>query len=388
MRILLYILIMAIFILLALLLKDKSLIITIICSLIIISFVLNPMVCIKGCISGASLFFYKVFPSLFPFLIICNIMLSYNGVYIYSKVFGKLLCYPLGLPLNCSFALIVSILCGYPLGAKYSCDLYEKKIIDYKTCERLLNIASNPSPLFIIGSVATSMLGNTNIGYVLLLACYISCIIISFIIPGRVHGKKFNDKKNISQSFNINLGNVLRDSIDNGIKTSLSVGGFIILFSVVNSIIKNSFIFHFILEKILIIFKIPKTLLEGSILGLMEMTNGCNTISSCNINYGVKLLIIGFLLSFSGLCIIWQCNSFMSKHGFSLINYSKYKVIQGLLCSLVSYILYLLLYNNSVVTTFKENISISYNINLIFITAIFLLFILPVITYNLKKHIQ
>lgn len=383
MKILLYILIIATFILLLVLLKDKSLIITIVCSLIIISFVLNPMVCIKGCISGASLFFYKVFPSIFPFLIICNIILYCNGVYIYSKAFGKLLCYPLGLPLNCSFALVVSILCGYPLGAKYSCDLYEKGAIDYKTCERLLNIASNPSPLFIIGSVGTSMLGNTKIGYILLLGSYISCIIMGFILRRRNVKINFNDKKNISAAQNINLGNILRDSIENGIKTSLSVGGFIILFSVLNSIIKSSSVFHAILN----ILKIPKALSEGFILGFIEMTNGCNIISSSNVNFEVKLLIIGFLLGFSGLCIIWQCNSFMSKHNFSLITYGKNKVIQGLICSIVSYVLYLLLYNNSVIGTFASNISINYNINLIFIIAIFILFILPIIVYNLKKHI-
>ncbi|WP_027623427.1 sporulation integral membrane protein YlbJ [Clostridium lundense] len=383
MKTLLYILIIATFILLLILLKDKSLIITIVCSLIIISFVLNPMVCIKGCISGASLFFYKVFPSLFPFLIVCNIILYCNGVYIYSKALGKILCYPLGLPLNCSFALVVSILCGYPLGAKYSCDLYEKGVIDYETCKRLLNIASNPSPLFIIGSVGTSMLGNTKIGYILLLASYISCIIMGFILPRGNTKIKFNNKKSTLVTQNINLGNILKDSIENGIKTALSVGGFIVLFSVLNNIIKHSSAFYAILN----ILKIPKTLSEGFILGFIEMTNGCNIISSSNVNFEVKLLTIGFLLGFSGLCIIWQCNSFMSKHNFSLITYGKNKVLQGLICSIVSYILYLLLYNNSVIGTFASNISINYNINFIFIIAIFILFILPIIVYNLKKHI-
>lgn len=386
MNILLFILIITTIILLAILLKDKSLIITIICSLIIISFVLNPMICIKGCISGASLFFYKVFPSLFPFLIVCNIMLYCNGIHIYSKAFGKILCYPLGLPLNCSFALVVSILCGYPLGAKYSCDLYENGVIDYKTCERLLNIASNPSPLFIVGSVGTSMLGNTNIGYILLLGSYISSIIMGLILPGKTSRIKYNNKNTPIVS-NINLGNVLRDSIENGIKTSLSVGGFITLFSVINSIIKNSSSFHIILNNICKTLKIPNALSEGFILGMVEMTNGCNIISSSNITFGVKLLVIGFLLGFSGLCIIWQCNSFMSKHNFSLKKYGKNKIIQGLLCSIISYALYVLLYNNSVVGTFTSNTSAIYNIYLIFIIAIFILLILPVIAYNLSKHL-
>nr|WP_207714606.1 sporulation integral membrane protein YlbJ [Clostridium tetanomorphum] len=372
---------------LALLFKDKSLIITIICSLIIISFVLNPNICIKGCISGASLFFYKVFPSLFPFLVICNIIMNCNGVYIYSKAFGKILCSPLSLPLNCSFVIIVSILCGYPLGAKYSCELYEKKIIDFKTCERLLNIASTASPLFIIGTVGTSMLGNTYIGYILLIGSYLSSLIISFIIPVRYDSLKHNNSKMLFPSSNINLGNTLKSSIENGIKTSLSVGGFIVLFSVINNILRNSYIFHIILDNIYKNLKVPHGIIEGLTLGLIEMTNGCNIISSLNLGYGIKIIFIGFLLGFSGICIVLQCNSFMSKHNFSLIRYIKYKVFQGIISSIISYILYCLFYKENSAFTFKQNTSILFNINGIFVLISLLLFILPIMIYNFKKHI-
>ena len=185
MKITLYIILAAIIFFVFKLLKsfNKNIFITTICSLLIIKIVLTPKLCIDSAIIGLNLFINKVFPSLFPFLVITSLMMSYDGVYIYSKIFGNILCRPLRLPLQCTFALMISILCGYPLGAKYACQLYEKGDIDNKTCQRLINIATNTSPLFAIGAVGTSMLKSSYIGYLLLLVNYISCFIMGLLLP-------------------------------------------------------------------------------------------------------------------------------------------------------------------------------------------------------------
>lgn len=112
---------------------------------------------------------------------ICNLLISYDGITVYSKILGPLLCKPLGLSKSCSFPLAASFLCGYPLGAKYCTDIYELGYIDRKEYIRLLNVASNCGPLFIVGSVALAMLGNVKLGYILLIANYLSLIIIGFI---------------------------------------------------------------------------------------------------------------------------------------------------------------------------------------------------------------
>ena len=188
MKLLLVILLIFIIFLLFKLFKtlNINILITIICSLIILQIILAPNICIHYTISGAKLFFNAVFPSLFPFLVVINIIISYDGIHIYSKLLGNIICKPLKLPKECNFALLISVLCGYPLGARYTCDLYEKNIIDLNTCERLLNIASNSSPLFIIGSVGASMMLSAKIGYILLLSNILSCIFMGFIIPSKI----------------------------------------------------------------------------------------------------------------------------------------------------------------------------------------------------------
>lgn len=365
------------------LLKNKNVLITIISSLLILQIIAAPKICIDGAISGALLFFYKVFPSLFSFLIVSNIILSYDGVYIYSKILGNALCKPLKLPKSCSFVLIISVLCGYPLGAKYACDLYESNTIDLKTCERLLNIASNASPLFMLGSVGISMLKSPLIGYILLLSNLLSCITMGFIMPGKmIHKKNIPEKIHIYS--NMNIGNVLKSSVENSIKTCLSIGGFVTAFSVINGILKNNYLFSVLMHKISTILHISKDIIEGSFLGIIEMTNGCNLISSSSASMFAKIAIVSFLFTFSGLSIIAQVYSFTYKLDISMKKYTLRKVLQGLICSIISLLLYNISTFNFSKQTFMYNYSVHTNINNIFMIIILIL-IFPWLFFKIKS---
>lgn len=110
---------------------NTNLFMTLLCTIFIINIVLSPESSLKSALYGGKLFITSVFPSVFPFLILINIMISFDGINIYSKILGNIICRPLRLPKNCSVVLIVSILCGYPLGAKYAYDLYKKKRYRY-----------------------------------------------------------------------------------------------------------------------------------------------------------------------------------------------------------------------------------------------------------------
>lgn len=359
-----------------------NIVITIICSLLILQLIVTPKLCIDSSILGAKLFFYKVFPSLFSFLVISNIMLYYNGVDVYSRILGGTLCKLMRLPRECSFPLIISFLCGYPLGAKYSCDLYEKKLISYDTCQRLVNIASNASPIFIIGSVGTAMLGNTYLGYLLLLSNYLSCFVMGIIIPGKNEkGSSCNESKSFENSLP-NIGDAIKDSLDNAIKSCLSIGSFVVLFSVIISIIKSNIIFDIAFKKLSSFTGISLKLVQGFTLGLVEMTNGCNIISSSNLEIYYKLIIISFMLSFSGLSIISQVYSFIYKYKFPMKKYISRKVVQGVICSILTILLYKLPIFNMPLKTFKG--ANSFSSGSIFILVIMII-LLPTSIHHFKK---
>lgn len=343
MFILLFTLCIVIVYLLLELFKNKSfkLIPTFICSIFIIGILIDPKASISYAISGAVLFFNAVFPSIFPFLMLINMIIGFGGIKFYSKFLGGILCKPLRLPRDCSIVVLTSCLCGYPLGAKYTCDLLESNTIDYNTSDRLLNIASNASPIFILGTLGATMLGDIRLGYLILISHYLSCFIMSLVITPKNSFYKYRVSHGNSEANSYNVGAVLKKSVEDAISTTLLVGGFIVLFSVITGIIKNSSILQYLLKSGSQSFVFYKTLIFDSFLGSLEMTNGCNLICNANVASIVKICLCSFFISFSGFSVIAQVYSFTYKYNFPLSKYISRKFIQGILCSVLSFILYL-----------------------------------------------
>lgn len=315
----------------------QNIIICILISILIVLFTMNITECISAAISACKLWYKSILPTTFPFIVICNLLIYYDGINLYSKILGPLICKPLGLSRNCSFPIVASILCGYPLGAKYSTDIYSMHYIEKNEYERLLNIASNVGPLYLIGSVAGTLLGNVSLGYILLIANYLSPILIGIITKKNRNPIKSGSSHNHKYE-TINFGSALKDSIQNGLNTTLSIGGFIIIFSVIICLIKNNIYIYSAFAYLENFFNLPSGILYSLFLGSVEMTNGCNIISNLNISVPLKLSLISFLCSFSGLAVIAQVSSFVNNAN---INYSKYvlfKGIQGILSFVITYI--------------------------------------------------
>ena len=341
-------------------------------TILIILFAANIDKSIIAALDGCKLWYKAILPTTFPFLIICNLLISYDGISLYSKFLGPIICRPLSLSKNCSFPIAASILCGYPIGAKYCADLYKLGYIEKKEYVRLLNIASNVGPLFLIGSVASALLNNIYLGYILLVGNYLSCILIGFITQKKRtvnNTSPLNSKQTSSQ----NLGIAIKNSIENSILTILNIGGFIIIFSVIISLIKNSTLFTELIQNIECFFNIPSGTLYSVMLGSIEITNGCNILSSLQISIPLKLSLISFLCSFSGLAIIAQVSSFIGDTDIKLSRYIFFKFIQGIFSFLITYFLMIIIPSSVYSSNIAVNSTLSMKLYLIPIIIILVL---------------
>ncbi|WP_294392197.1 sporulation integral membrane protein YlbJ [uncultured Clostridium sp.] len=340
----LYISVLWLFIILLTLLLKKQIdikvnsIVCIIITILIVLFVANINQCITAALDGCKLWYKAILPTTFPFLIICNLLISYDGISLYSRFLGPIVCRPLSLSKNCSFPIAASVLCGYPLGGKYCADIYNMGYIEKDEYIRLLNIASNVGPLFLIGSVASALLNNIAFGYILLAGSYISCLFMGFITKKKRTVTNTVSLKTEHHS-SPNLGVAVKNSIENSITTILNIGGFIVIFSVIISLIKNNEFITFIIQNIEHFFKIPSGALYSVLLGSIEITNGCSILSSLSISIPLKLSLISFLCSFSGLAIIAQVISFVGNTGINLTRYIIFKFIQGIFAFIITYFL-------------------------------------------------
>ena len=301
-------------------------------------FVYHLQSCIDAALVGVNLVVKTIIPTTFPFSVICNLLISYDGVGLYSKILGPILCKPLKLSKSSSFPIAASFLSGYPLGCKYCCDLYSLGYIDKKEFERLLNIASNASPMFIIGSIGATMLGDIKLGFILLISNYLSPIIVGILTINRSKISS-NSKELPKNDTNTNFGSALKSALDNGINTTLQVGAFVVLFSIIVSIIKNNAYISIAFNNIEAFLNLPKYSIYGLFLGSVEFTNGCKLITTLPLTLPFKLAIISFICSFSGLSVIAQISSFIYKYDISIAKYSFMKFIQGIISFGITFII-------------------------------------------------
>lgn len=354
--------------------KNKNKVFILILSILVLNIIIFPKPCVTGAVKGLKLFINAVFPCLFPFLVLCNLIIYFNGIDVYAKILGPLICKPLKLPFSCSIVIILSFLCGYPMGAKYTADLYEKKIIDFTTAEKLLNIASNASPLFIMGTISMNMLNINSLGYILLASNYLSCFIIGLLLKNK-NKPVLNNYNNVRRDNNSSLSKAFSHSVEDAINVCINVSGFVIFFSVLMEIIKSN---------TQSIASTKGHILFSFLLGLLEITNGCYSISSINIPMGIKLSLISFLISFSGICIILQVHSLIYKYNFSIKKYIARKFLQGIISGLISLIIYLFNYNSIFSFLNNDNHNLTFNFSSYFLICSSIL-IIPVISQKIKK---
>ena len=360
-------------ILIKLLKLSKNQIITIFITLFIILFIINLNTCMQSTFTGLNLVIKAILPTIFPFSVICNLIIHYDGISFYSNILGPIICKPLKLSNCSSFPIVASLLCGYPLGCKYCCDLYELGYISKEEYLRLLNIASNASPIFLIGSVGAAMLGNIKYGFILLLGNYLAPLIIGFFTKKNTHEFNNSNEYPLKTDGSYNFGIIIKTSIENAINTTLQVGAFVIIFSIIIGIIKNNSLINIIFNNVEKLLSLSPNSLYGIFLGSIEYTNGCKILTSISSSIIFKLSAISFICSFSGLSIIGQISSFTGKFNVSLKKYSFIKFIQGIISFIITFIFSSIFISTE--TTSSIYIHSYYNANklLFFIYALLLL---------------
>ena len=248
-----------------------------------------------------------------------------------------------------AFVFIMGIISGYPMGAKLATNFRKNNICSKEECERLLSFTNNSGPLFIIGTVGILMYGNTAIGVLLFITHILACITVGFIFrfwkysdsPISHNSHHIIKSKQTPVTFS-NLGSILSESITNSISTILLIGGFVVIFSSIISILKSSgllSVFSISISPILAFFNIDSSFATPLISGFLEITNGINSISNIsNKKISTNLIFTAFLLGFGGISVLLQVFSITSKSDLSIKPYVYGKLLHGVLAAFYTYI--------------------------------------------------
>jgi len=290
------------------------------------------------------IFLSSVFPSLFPFILFTEITLKTG---IIAEIANYLSFIPkiFKLSKNCAMPILLGFLCGFPSGAKAVDNMVYNKLISKNDALVLISFVNNCSPIFILTTVSISMMNNVSIGIILLISHFSSSILIGLIYSrineyNIIHEKnsilnrcsqKTSKTSEITDTFyqNMTKFEILQKSILNSFITLAFILSFMVIFNLLADITYTS-LRQFNL--------ISNTYILDTLSGLFEVTRGVYSISNYS-NYFNNILVISFLLGFSGLSIIFQIKSCLKNINISLQKLVIFKLFHGILSVFIAYIL-------------------------------------------------
>lgn len=294
---------------------------------------------------GLLLWANSVVPALLPFFIATELLSHTSVVSHVGKIFSKWMRPIFHVPGIGAYAFIMGIISGYPVGAKIVTKFRQDGLCTKAEAERLLAFTNNSGPLFIIGTVGVTLFGNTQIGILLFLTHLLSCILVGFFF----RFWKYQDKEKIyshmmsttnsSVTFS-NLGEVLANSILNAIHTIFVIGGFVVLFSVILSILNECQFFKLvdtICTPFCRLLGISNHFITPIASGILELTNGLRLV--CEISQKAissNIIVCSFLLGFGGFSVLLQVLSITSKSDISIKAYFLGKLLQGTFAGLLT----------------------------------------------------
>lgn len=299
--------------------------------LLLLGMLVFPKLSVSFALSSLNLWFTKMIPTLFPFMVLSGILIRMNLV--------RPLCAPLrpvsrllfGVEENGAFCILIGFLCGFPMGAKVVSDLYKRKELSLKEAEYLLSFCNNIGPIYFCGYVLVTLQTDHKLPF--LFGMYGIPLLYGILrahqkdrTPYAVCRDSLSEKKEEASRFM----DALDSSILAGIENITKLGGYMIFFNLFNML--------------------PRILMQKGVFScfsyegrirltyffscFFEISNGVNLVGN------KEPFLVLTMLSFGGICCMAQTYSLIKDTSLSIIKYG----LNKLLFLLLTGIYYLLLF--------------------------------------------
>lgn len=300
----------------------KKIVFTCVLLILIIYSFFFPEITINAAQNGIQIWFHQILPALLPFTILSSILVKSN----FLKSFkGNANIIAVILTMTCGFIF------GFPVGAKLSSDFYKQKLLTEKQAIFLAITTNNFSPMYVCGFAIPLLFPTTEYTISTYIFLYLIPLIIATIYLLLDARRWENDttptQELPSSSFQINM-QIMDAGIISGFESLIKICGYIVIFSIVTEIITATISYLVSEPPILITF----------FLGNLEITNGIQLLSECDMTEYLTYILAIQALSFGGMSGIAQTGSILSSSGLSMHKYIIGKASLSLLLTLLAVI--------------------------------------------------
>ena len=278
---------------------------------------------------GLTLCATTVIPSLFPFMVISELLVASGAGEALGRLFSRVMKWIFGLSGGGASALFLGSVCGFPVGARTAVSLYDRNVISKSECEHLLTFVSNPSSAFLITAVGVSLFGNRKLGMILYAVVLGSGFLVGFLARFFLR-RRDEPVEHPHFPSGLHVGGVqtFTKAVTSSADGMMTVCAFVIFFSALTGVMGS--VLH------------PETavgeVLYTCLCGFLEMTGGISLASALQ-EGGMGMILTAAFAGWSGISVHCQIMTLCGGRGLSFRPYFIAKAVQGVLCGRIMAVL-------------------------------------------------
>lgn len=267
---------------------------------------------------GLQLCAETVIPSLFPFMVISELLVASGAGEFVGRLFSRPMQKLFGVSGSSVCAILLGALCGFPIGAKTAVALYDRGAIDRAELERLLTFCNNTSSAFLISAVGASLWSSRSFGIGLYCIQLGAAALIG--LAGRRRARTSSPTVQLPQP-TVSGMTIFTHAVASSANGMLVVCAYVTFFSSVVGAL------GVVLDGLS-----TSPILDALLFGFFELSSGVSAASSLE-NPLIGALLTAFTAGWSGLSVHFQIMALTDGRGISHRPYLLAKAVQGLLCT-------------------------------------------------------
>ena len=183
-----------------------------------------------GVVSGIHTCLGTLIPSLFPFILLACLCTNSRAAQVLFRPLSPVMRHVFRLPACAAPAVLLGLTAGYPTGAKITANLYAAGKLTREQAARLLCFCTAPGYAFAAAYTGSLLLRSERIGLNLFFACALAPLLLGLTLS------RFAEKPEKSLKSPESAPGGIVSAVQDGIKATVSLCGFVIVFSMLSPI--------------------------------------------------------------------------------------------------------------------------------------------------------
>lgn len=322
-----------------------------------------PEASLTAAVRGLAVWWDVLFPSLFPFFVISEMMLGFGVVHLFGALLDPFMRPLFRIPGSGGFVAAMGYVSGYPVGARLTAKLREQNLVSRIEGERLVAFTTSSDPIFLLGAVSVGFFHDASVGLILALSHYGGGLIVGLLMS--FHGRKGEAANNTLHKISPNsagqgityrihsafsamaearrrdgrsVGELFRGAVQSSLQLIIVVGGLVVFFNVFMELLGRAGIMASLFTlagHLLTLFSFPPELSQALVNGLFEVTLGARSAGGVDSSLPLhfKVAAASFILSWGGLSVHAQVASILNGTGLRYLPFMAARALHAILAA-------------------------------------------------------